>query len=133
LYLKSVSRAYFDFWFLPNFIEYWDLNKIKLKFVSSVLSYAIKAELYFWLVLNLLFIITGVYYIYLYYRKKYLPASILVIFLYFTVILLSVIQALVQYGDNWRFSVAIKPYILLAVIFFAYNMWFFKSKEQQVN
>jgi hypothetical protein len=122
LYFKSVLRAYFDFWYLPNFIDYWDLSKIRLGFLAGFLKYAVMAELYLWIVLNCVFILVFLYNMYLFFRGKPSQLNILILLLSSCVVALSVIQALVQYGDNWRFAVAMKPYIILVLVLTIYSI-----------
>lgn len=121
LYIKSVIRAFFDFWLFPNFIEYWDLNKIRFKIFQIPLGYGIKLELYLWFVLNILFISGSILFFFL--RKlRNTKGKLTIYYLTSTVFILSIIQALVQYGDNWRFSIAVKPFILLTLILLVYNI-----------
>jgi len=122
LYFKSLLRAYMDFWCLPNFVDYWDLTKVRFRFLASFLKYAVKVELYLWIGINFIFIIIFLYNIYLFFRKKTSPVNTIILLLSSSVIALSIIQALVQYGDNWRFNVAVKPYIILALVLTIYSL-----------
>ncbi|MEO8513378.1 MAG: hypothetical protein ABI543_07460, partial [Ignavibacteria bacterium] len=121
LYFKSVIRAYSDFWLLPNFIEYWDINKIRFKILRPPADYWMKLELFLWLIINSLFILGSIFFV-ISGKYRNWQDKMLLIYLISTVISLSAIQALVQYGDNWRFSVGIKPFIILTLLIMAHNL-----------
>lgn len=132
LYFSSVLKAFFDFWYLPNFIDYWDLTKLKLQYMAPILGFIVNTELYIWIALNFIFVAAFLYNIYLIFRKKNFPNSVLILFLSSAVISLSFVQALVQYGDNWRFSVALKPYIILvfALLYFCFKIKLLKKRSR---
>jgi hypothetical protein len=119
-----------DYWYLPGFIDYWDLSKLKPPFLAPVLNFIVNAELYIWIALNLIFFGAFFYAFYLFFSKKAFPNRLMLLFLSSSVILLSVIQALVQYGDNWRFGVALKPYIIL---FMALSFFSFVFKPKKIK
>lgn len=121
LYFKSVARAYFDFWLFPNFIDYWDLNKFRFKLLQVSVAFWVKLELYFWIVIKLFFLAGSILYLFSK-NVRNDRNKMLLIYLISTVISLSLIQALVQYGDNWRFSVAVKPFIILTILILAFNI-----------
>ena len=133
IYFKSVLRAYFDFWYLPNFIDYWDLTKLRFAFLASFLKYVVKAELYLWIGINIIFIIIFLYNVYLFFRRKSTNLHTLILFLSTCVIALSLIQALVQYGDNWRFSVAMKPYVILTFVLTIFSILSLRNNQASVK
>jgi hypothetical protein len=116
LYLKSVSNSYFFFWYRPDFINYFDLEKIKFKGLRDAAKYYLDIELELWLVLNALYILFLFYIIYLYTIKKEYKWFKFFILLYIIVFVLSILQALMATPDNWRYSYPIKPIILLSLI-----------------
>ena len=130
LYLQSASRAYFNFWYLPDFVPYWDLTKVKYEFLSRFFSIYIFIELRIWIFLNLIFIFFSIYNIIQFIKKSNVQNLKTILLLDLTILILSVLQALVQYGDNWRFELAVKPLIILTLVLNIVNLRSNKSKTR---
>jgi hypothetical protein len=127
LYSKSVMRAYSDYWYLPNFINYWEIDKIKSSFLCSIFRVYIFAELRLWIAVNIIFLFFCIYNAIQFVNKKNIPYLNAIVLIEYIVLCLSVIQALVQYGDNWRFGVAVKPLIILSLFL---NIYYLSVKKK---
>jgi hypothetical protein len=116
LYFSSVLNALFDFWYMPNFGKYWDLDKIHPGFLSIIAEYYINLELFFWIIINLSFLIFLCNNVYRFFKNPSEQIYQTLTLINLSIFILSVLQALVQYGDNWRFGVSMKPFLLISVL-----------------
>ncbi len=131
LYFKMALKAYWDYWYLPNFTDYWKFEKFRFVFLGKAAKFVLYyIELPLWIAANAGFILFTLFNLYGFFTRKKWPNTRLIMMLSLTVISLSVLQALAQYGDNWRYSVSMKPFIILVIALTLFNMLKISNKPE---
>jgi hypothetical protein len=115
LYLQSVAKAWFSFWAVPN---YWELDKLKSRQLAEVLQWAWKIQHPIYRIFNILFMLMSLALLWQLLRhpasaREQLETPLL---LSAIVIGCSVVQALVEYGDNPRYFIPNQPLVIAFVL-----------------
>lgn len=116
-YLRSVGKAWLIYWTEPN---YWHLDKIKHTGVASVLQSVWKVQHPLLRGLNVVFVFLSLYitwHFLVFMRSGAMSDALRVaLVLAINVISVSVMQALVEYGDNGRYFIPNQPLVLMCVL-----------------
>lgn len=109
-YLKQVGISWLNFW-KPSF--YWHGSKMEVHEAKQAVWYMGRVQCAGVLFFKLLFVLLIPYNLYLFIRKRQLSLPVIVSFVVFSV---SIMQALVTYGSNARFSFPFESLILVSVL-----------------
>lgn len=125
LYLKQVGISYTDFW--RNDL-YW-LKHLDNDFLNAGFILWRRAGKGIQLVLNLLFFLATFYYGYLlvFKREKIVRT---IVFIILSVQAAALLQAMVIYGDNSRFSFPFYPFITLIAVYFVLDLCKFQKLKR---
>ena len=122
-YLGSVAKAWLSYWTEPN---YWRLDKVRNPSVSTVAQIIWKAQHLLLRGLNVVFILLTPYVVWraLMCRDAVSHGMRIALVLAANVLSVSVMQALVEFGENGRYFIPSQPLVLMFVL-----LVFTKSKE----
>jgi len=115
LYMASVADAWLSFWVVPN---YWDLNNLKVPVLVDGLKAIWKGQQILYRLFNLLFCISAVVLLgqLIIRRRKNLQQTLVPMLLTTIILGNSVVQALIEYSENGRYSIPTQPLVVAAVI-----------------
>ena len=111
LYAKSVSCAWWRFWQEDTF---WDLTKVEPQFAARI-SLVWKWERIGMIGVSILFMSLSLGMCVVAIKKMIFPLSPIV-FSALVILLASILQAMVEYGDNSRYAIPFQPLVLFVVI-----------------
>ena len=113
--MASVADAWLSFWVVPN---YWDLNNLKVTVLVDGLKAIWKGQQILYRLFNLLFCISAVVLLgqLIIRRRKNLQQTLVPMLLTTIILGNSVVQALIEYGENGRYSIPTQPLVVAAVI-----------------
>ncbi|MFH1226905.1 MAG: glycosyltransferase family 39 protein [Planctomycetota bacterium] len=112
LYLKSVFKSWARFWSAPL---YWRTENIRPYIFIPILKATGLAQRGALIFVNFIFLLIAVFYSYkLMFSRLDMPGTYLAIIL--LIIIFSIAQALVEYGENGRYSVSFQSLIIFIVI-----------------
>lgn len=115
LYGWSVLQSWILFWNEPG---WWVWQNAHNEITGRVLGYLWRAEKYLLVTLNLIFLIS-VSYLFItkiIIKKKYPKTPLSILALVIIILTCSILQALVEYGENARYSMQVKPFVILVVM-----------------
>lgn len=122
LYLKSVAKAWVSFWTVPN---YWNLKSLRSPNLAETMKWTWSIQQQIIRALNVLFILSAVTFFIITLRNS--PRSVhqawIPLALSGMVLAVSIVQALVEYGDNSRYYIPNQP-IVIAVVIMAVATYF---------
>jgi hypothetical protein len=111
LYLASVSKAWVNFW---KVTVYWIPEEVKYMDLRKVIAIVWQPERYILLLANILFLAGSARQAYcLVYRKAAAQPEVLL--MGSVVLIASILQALMEYGENARYSIPFQPLVMLMV------------------
>jgi len=113
LYLQSVANAWVGFWKVPN---YWDPAGFQLAWVSQLLGAAWLLERWLLIGINFVFLTGGIYWIYRAIKKRLAQKGVTLLWCWLGMIGASVVQALMDYGENPRYGVPFQALIAWVVL-----------------
>ena len=112
LYLASVSKAWLIFW---KVTIYWIPEKIKYMHMANVIAIVWQPERYILLLANFLFLTASARQAYLLVFRK-ATAEPAVLLIGSVVLVASILQALMEYGENARYAIPFEPLVMLMVV-----------------
>jgi hypothetical protein len=127
LYLKGVAIAWLDFWMLTDY--YWDLSKIRLPGIARPLEMIWHAEVFILSGVHVLFLLIGLYQAYRVISRRGISITPFGLMVIIIVMCASVVQALMEYGDNARYSIPFQPLIAYTVISAIWSALFGKKQQ----
>jgi hypothetical protein len=124
LYARSVTEAWASFWAVPN---YWKLEKIDNSGVVDFLNSVWKTERYALIVMNFVFLCVGGYAIIeaMVNRCKGTTRLDVSLILSCVVISASGLQAMLEFGENGRYSIPTQPLVTSLVLM---SVWAWAGK-----
>lgn len=112
-YLKQIMlRSWFDFW-KPTI--YWNYNKFNFSLVNKVFAGIWYIQYAILFLLKLIFLGLIPYYFYQFYKKRQLTNELTIVIIVFSN---SILQAIVTYGTNYRFSLPYEFIMIISVLLF---------------
>lgn len=124
LYAQGVSKAWTRFWSSPN---YWKRDKLHPPRLAILMNAIWWAERIVLLAINLLFLLIVLYSIYQNLFRKHISNSGLDLLIIAIIISTSIIQALIEYGENGRYSIPVQPLIIYVVLV---SLWRYLGRHQ---
>lgn len=114
-YLRSVAKAWASFWAVPN---YWELNKLKSRGLANALQGAWALQHPFFRAFNLIFVVASGLLFWQFLRRPTMARKKLAVPLILSCIVIgvSLVQALVEYGDNPRYYIPNQPLVVAGVL-----------------
>lgn len=114
-YLRSVGKAWLSYWTEPN---YWRLDKVRSPGVSTVVQSLWKVQHLLLRGLNAVFILLTPYVVWrsLTRRDAVSHSMRVALVLAANVVSVSVMQALVEFGENGRYFIPNQPLVLMVVL-----------------
>lgn len=118
-YLKSVSEAWVGFWMVPN---YWNLDLINAPSIKSTLSMAWGVEQTVLRMVNVVFVVfsAALFVMIIRAHGEERQRLLLPVLISLTVIGMSVLQALLEYGENPRYFISAQPVVMVACFYAAW-------------
>lgn len=132
LYLISVANAWLGFWKVPN---YWYPASIQPAVLASCLKAVWLVERITLIGVNFVFLAFGVYWIYRLFQRRLSRIEVSLLWLWWVVFGASLIQALLDYGENPRYGLPFESLIGWVVLVGVWLLWQRKSagsKESHV-
>jgi hypothetical protein len=128
LFLHNVLKGWWLFWRAPF---YWQAVAFRLPALANLVSPLVLVERGLLVIANLFFVATSLPVIFI---KRLMPPDfgprLFIICLVGTIWIGSVVQSLLDHGDNPRFLVPMQSLVVLWVLWFAYQAWLvFKKKR----
>ena len=111
LYLSSVCRAWVRFWRVSLL---YDSSFLRSPLFSSMVPWFWRLQKCIWLVANMLFVVNLPLVALTIFKRRYLGW---LEFLSLSILAVSILQALVEYGDNSRYAVPMEPAIALVALY----------------
>jgi hypothetical protein len=121
LYARSVAEAWASFWTVPN---YWELEKVDNSSVVNFLNSVWKTERYALIAMNFVFLFVGGYAIIegMVNRCKGTTGLDISLILSCVVISASGLQAMLEFGENGRYSIPTQP-LVVSVVLITFWAW----------
>lgn len=111
-YAASVARAWVSFWLAPN---YWDLDRIRPASLAALLAWLWASERWLLRTCNLLFLLLAVAAA-LAPGARFRPVREFPLLAVAGIVLVtSLTQALVEYGENAKYAISVQPITVLAL------------------
>lgn len=123
-YLKQVFVSWCDFW---KTSLYWEYDSVAITHANNVILYVCYVERIVLQLIKILFVLLIPYNIIRAVKEKKLSPSFIISIIVFTA---SILQALITYGTNSRFSF---PFEMLIVLSVATNWISFRKKERSLS
>jgi len=129
-YFKNVAKAWISFWPVPN---YWRLELFENSDLSSGLDKIWKAQHIFIRVMNAFFLIAVVFVMWKFIKgnKSIRDELLLPVTLMAVVLGISILQALVEYGENPRYYIPNQTVIIIVFAYYFPKLIKFSSKYWQ--
>ena len=118
LYLKSVGNSFINYWGAGNV---WDVKKISPGYIQSIFEYLWLPQKIILITINLMFIISLALLIVIK-RKLYVVRDPIMLVIFLVIVFSSILQALVESGENTRYKLPFQPLILIFVIKIIYEV-----------
>ena len=118
LYLKSVVISFINYWGAGNV---WDVQKISPGYIQSIFEYLWLPQKIILITINLMFIISLALLIVIK-RKLYVVRDPIMLVIFLVIVFSSILQALVESGENTRYKLPFQPLILIFVIKIIYEV-----------
>jgi hypothetical protein len=112
LYLRSALQGWIDFWKAPI---YWDSSVIESAFLAGILAGMAQLGRYFLIAINFLFLLISVLFVMSEKARERSGFDTVLLVTMGMVWLFSVIQTLVDHGDNPRFLVPLQMLVVYSV------------------
>lgn len=120
LYLKNVAEGWLMFWLAP---VYWSSKALNAPFLRSIIQFTIPVQRFLLIVVNIIFTSTSM--IAVIFRKRVPVPKNKRLFIWCwlgTIWIASIMQTLLDHGDNPRFSVPLQSLIVLWVLWVAWTL-----------
>ena len=128
LYLSNVIKGWWLFWRAP---VYWQPDAFDWQILAKIAQPVVLVERGLLFAANLVFVLTSLPVLWI---KRLMPAEIgrrvFIWCLVGTVWIGSILQSLVDHGDNPRFLVPMQSLVVLWFFWLAYQIWHFIRKEK---
>jgi hypothetical protein len=113
LYLKGVFRAWVEFWKVRNC---WVLTNLTVSGLRGPLDLLWKAERGLLVAANALFLGGGLFALYRLIRRRSSPVPAFTLLVMAVVIVESILQAAVEYGENGRYAIPFQPLVIYTIV-----------------
>jgi hypothetical protein len=127
LYLGNVLQGWWMFWRAPI---YWQADAFRLPFLATITPYLVLVERGLLVAANLIFVVASLPSLFI---KRLLPAEayrrVFLGCLVGTIWIGSIVQSLLDHGDNPRFLVPMQSLVVLWLLWFAVQVWLIVRKK----
>ena len=127
LYLRNVLKGWWMFWRAP---VYWQAEAFRLPFLAKLTEPLVFVERGLLVVANLVFVVASLPALFI---KRLMPEEAsrraFILCLVGTIWIGSIVQSLLDHGDNPRFLVPMQSLVLLWLLWFAHRLWLIVRKK----